>query len=491
MYPPAARHNADVTRTRLLLLPLLLAACTPTPTPPSATQDDDVPTVARATRPAQPSCALTPAWLSGLGGPGRLMGVNLRAPLRAQATPSLFDQLLDVREAINGSYWGESTVDLQALHEQAERTARTAFGNLRAADLTARTDAFMNEYVDGVRDGHTYFLDAAGFRAFRDSLSAAPTPAPRLGVRWAAVPGEDGAVLLDAFPEWPAAQAGLTRGDTLLAIGGQALTRQPGDSDAAHAARLNALLGQASAAGQPVTVTYRRVQAGAETTASTTVTPRVLSSAPLPYARTPAPGTVLLRLPTFATTGVAQQVHALIGGAQRAGATHLILDLRGNGGGLLSEAIGVAGALVGDRAGETIETLDGQDVTFAYRGGQVLAGYNCAPTSPVLGVGTPARWTGRLTILVNEGSASASEIVAQLAAQTGATLTGERTSGVGNTVTVIGAISGDRGLSVTIGRANDLRGQPLTPDVTPSPTTPDDLRALAHGRDLPLDAALK
>nr|WP_237427735.1 S41 family peptidase [Deinococcus xianganensis] len=349
----------------------------------------------------------------------------------------------------------------------------------------------MNDYVDGVRDGHTYFLDAAGFRAFRDSLSAAPTPTPRLGVRWAAVPGEDGAVLLDAFPEWPAAQAGLTRGDTLLSIGGQPLTRQPGDSDAAHAARLSTLLGQASAAGAPVTVTYRRAQAGAETTASTTVTPLVLSSAPLPYARTVAPGTVLLRLPTFATSGVAQQVHALIGGAQRAGATHLILDLRGNGGGLLSEAIGVAGALVGDRAGETIETLDGQDVTYAYRNGQVLAGVNCAPTSPVLGVGTPARWTGRLTILVNEGSASASEIVAQLAAQTGATLTGERSYGVGNTVTVIGAISGDRGLSVTIGRANDLRGQPLTPDVTPSPTTPDDQRALAHGHDLPLEAALK
>ena len=44
---------------------------------------------------------------------------------------------------------------------------------------------------------------------------------------------------------------------------------------------------------------------------------------------------------------------------------------------------------------------------------------------------------------------------------------------------------------VTIGRANDLRGQPLTPDVTPAPVTPDDLRALAHGHDLPLDAALK
>ncbi len=478
-----------MTRARLLLLPLLLAACTPTPAPP--VPGDDVPTVPRATRPARPGCVLNPAWLSALGGPAGLMGVNLRAPLRAQATPSLFGQLLDVREAINGSYWGESGVDLQALHEQAETGARTAFGNLRAADLTAQTDAFMNDYVDGVRDGHTYFLDAAGFRAFRDSLSAAPTPTPRLGVRWAAVPGEDGAVLLDAFPEWPAAQAGLTRGDTLLSIGGQPLTRQPGDSDAAHAARLSTLLGQASAAGAPVTVTYRRAQAGAETTASTTVTPRVLSSAPLPYARTVAPGTVLLRLPTFATSGVAQQVHALIGGAQRAGATHLILDLRGNGGGLLSEAIGVAGALVGDRAGETIETLDGQDVTYAYRNGQVLAGVNCAPTSPVLGVGTPARWTGRLTILVNEGSASASEIVAQLAAQTGAILTGERSYGVGNTVTVIGAISGDRGLSVTIGRANDLRGQPLTPDVTPAPVTPDDLRALAHGHDLPLEAVLK
>ncbi|GGR94823.1 S41 family peptidase [Deinococcus sedimenti] len=479
-----------MTRAHLLLLPLLLAACTPTPTP----QDDDVPTVARPTRPAEAPCVLAPAWLSSLGGPAGLMGVNLRpAPLRTQLSPAptLFDQLLDVREAINLNYWGESRVDLQALHEQAETGARTTFGNLRAADLTAQTDAFMNDYVDGVRDGHTYFLDAAGYRASLDTRNAAPTPTPRMGIRWAAVPGEDGAVLLDAFPGWPAAQAGLRRGDTLLAVGGQPLTRQPGDSDEAHAARMNALLGQASAAGAPVTVTYRRAQAGTETTQATTVTPRVLSSAPMPYAQTVAPGTVLLRLPTFATSGVAEQVHALLSGARQSGATHAILDLRGNGGGLLSEAIGVAGALVGDRAGETIETLSGQDLTFAYRGGQVLAGVNCAPTSPVLTVTTPTRWTGRLTILVNAGSASASEIVAQLAAHSGATLTGERTYGVGNTVTVIGGVSGGRGLSVTIGVANDLRGQPLTPDVTPTPTTPDDLRALAHGHDLPLEAALK
>ncbi|GGL09981.1 S41 family peptidase [Deinococcus radiotolerans] len=477
-----------MTRAHLLLLPLLLAACTSTPTP----QSDDVPTVARPTRPDQPSCALTPAWLSDLGGPRGLMGVNLRpAPLRPQATPSLFDELLDVREAINLNYWGVSSVDLQALHEQAETAARKAFGNLRAAPLTAQTDAFMNDYVDGVQDGHTYFLDAAGYRAFRDSLSAAPTPAPRLGVRWAPVPAEDGAVLLDAFPGWPAAQAGLTRGDTLLSVNGQPLNRQPGDSDQMHAARLTALLGQVSAAGEPVLVTYRRAQGGAETTASVSVTPRVLSSAPMPYAQAVAPGTLLLRLPTFATGGVADQVHALLGDAQRAGATRVILDLRGNGGGLLSEAIGVAGAFAGDRAGETIETLDGQDVTFAYRGGQVLAGVNCAPTSPVLTLNSPARWTGTVTVLVNAGSASASEIVAQLAAQTGAGLTGEPTYGVGNTVTVIGGLSGDRGLSVTIGRANDLSGRPLHASVTPTPVTADDLRALAHGHDLPLEAALK
>ncbi|ALW89786.1 S41 family peptidase [Deinococcus actinosclerus] len=483
-----------MTRAHLLLLPLLLAACTPTPTPdPLPTpQNDDVPTVARPGRPDQPACTLIPAWLAALGGPRHLMDVNVRpAPLRAQATPSLYDQLLDVREAINLNYWGTSKVDLQALHEQAESGARTAFGNLRAAALSAQTDAFMNSYVDGVRDGHTYFLDAAAYRAFQDTRTAAPTPTPRLGVRWAPVPAEDGAVLLDAFPGAPAAQAGLRRGDTLLSVNGQPLSRQPGASDDAHAARLTGLLGQASAAGQPVTVAYRRAQGGTETTLSTTVTPRVLSSAVLPSAQTVAPGTVLLRLPTFATSGVADQVHALISGAQQSGAAHLIVDVRGNGGGLLSEAIGVAGALVGERAGETIETLDGQDVTFAYRAGQVLAGVRCDPTSPVLTVKTPARWTGRLTLLVNEGSASASEIVAQLAAQGGATLIGEPTYGVGNTVTVIGGLSGERGLSVTIGRANDLRGQPLSPDVTPSPATPDDLRALAHGHDLPLEAALK
>ncbi|UBV43014.1 PDZ domain-containing protein [Deinococcus taeanensis] len=473
-----------MTRARLLLLPLLLAACTPTPTP----QSDDVPTVPRATRPAQAPCALTPAWLDAAGGPARLMDVNLQpARLHAQATPSLFDQLLEVRQIINRQYWGESPVDLQTLHEQTETQARATFGPLRAAALSARTDAFMGTYVDGVHDGHTYFMDAAAYRAFLDSRTAAPTPTPRLGVRWVPVPAEDGAVLLEAFPEAPAAQAGLRRGDTLLSVNGQALNRQPGDSDVEHAAHLTQQLAQVTAAGQPVTVTYRR----GEEQRQTTVTPRIISSAPMPYGAFLTPETYLLRLPTFVTPGVADRVHTLLRAAQQAGAGTLILDLRGNGGGLLGEAIGVAGALAGPNAGETIETLDGQDVTYAYRDGKVLAGLNCAPSMTVLSVQTPTRWTGPVRVLVNAGSASASEIVAQLAVRSGATLIGERSYGVGNTVTILGGLSGERGLGVTIGVADDLHGERLKADVTPVPITPDDLRALAHGQDLALQAALK
>ena len=188
-------------------------------------------------------------------------------------------------------------------------------------------------------------------------------------------------------------------------------------------------------------------------------------------------------------------MHDLVRAAQTAGATSLIVDLRGNRGGLVSEAAGVSAAFAPQWAGQTLEFLDAQDYTFFYRAsgvsGQVAVRGVCFSGSQTLTtLQNPATWTGKLEVLVNAGSASASEVVTQILQKAGAVALGESTVGVGNTATQIGDLPGQRGLSVTVARSRSLDGEYLAAKVTPDVMVSDDLKALAHGNDLPLEAAL-
>lgn len=480
----------------LFLLSLsLLSACGSTTTPittagktasPSVTSGDDVPTVARAARPAAPNCAAQSlaSQLSG-GDLAKLSYANLRPTLRAQtAANSLAGLLLDTRSLINTNYYGFSAVDLQALHETWEANFRKAFGNLQQA-VPSAADPLMDQYISAINDDHTFYLNPASYQAFKNQGKGAPTPSPRFGFQLAAVPGEDGAVLIDVGAGTPAEDAGLQRGDTILSVNGSALTRSSAD-DFAAASQYSAQLAAATAKGGSAALSIRR---GA-TLVSINVTPRIISSSAMPSGRMLG-SAYLLRLPSFATEGTAQRVHDLVRAAQSAGAKSLILDLRGNRGGLVGEATGVSAAFAPKLAGQTLEFIDAQDYTFSYGNGRVAVSGVCLKSTETLStIQNPALWTGKLETLVNADSASASEVVTETLQKAGATAFGEVTVGVGNTATTISDLPGNRGLSVTIARSRALDGQYLTARVTPNVAVGDDLKALAHGNDLPLAAAL-
>ena len=484
---------------------LLLAACSqsvPTRTTPSA--GNDLPDVPLTVRPAQPNCSAdAQAGLARLVPFNKISGQNYLPAARLQAQAdlpaNLQSLLFTTRSLINSHYYGFSTVDLQALHHKYEAIFRQGRpGSLALYPIDDAVDETMGQYIDEIKDGHTYYLDAASAQAYRDSQAGNPTPTPRFGFVSALVPDADGVLVLDVTADAPFYAAGLRRGDVLTELNGQAFTRvdtsETKEGDAKNSAAFGKIISAAAALKAPVTLKYLR-KGEAKTVQ---VAARIISSTPLPWGELAADPSgqkhFYLRIPTFSGNGIADRVHALVSQAKADGAADVIVDLRDNGGGLITEFVGAAGAFAPTAAGEVLEDLTSNDVTIRYNAGagRIEATDACNDTPYAQPIAHPDVWTGKTVILTTEGSASASELFSQVLRLGGNTrIIGEKTYGVGNTFTYIFDEPGnpERALSVTSGRGKLLNGQYASEDVTPDETQPDDLGALAQGNDLALNAA--
>ncbi len=158
------------------------------------------------------------------------------------------------------------------------------------------------------------------------------------------------------------------------------------------------------------------------------------------------------------------------------GKNHLVLDLRGNPGGYLEAAVDMASFFL--PLGKTVVSEDygqGRDQDV-YRS----KGYNVFNSSL------------RMAILIDEGSASASEILAGALHEQGiAKLVGTKSFGKGSVQEVV-PITSDTSLKVTVARwltpkGNSISDGGLTPDYE-AKITDDDIKA---GRDPHLDKAIE
>jgi carboxyl-terminal processing protease len=144
-----------------------------------------------------------------------------------------------------------------------------------------------------------------------------------------------------------------------------------------------------------------------------------------------------------------------------------ILDLRNNPGGLLNQAVKVSNTFISD--GEIVSTR-GRDPDDAQR-----FDADHSATDPAA--------TGPLIVLVNGGSASASEIVAgALQDHARATILGTRSFGKGSVQTII-ALAGDQGaLRLTTARyytpsGRSIQALGITPDIEVMQDEPKDMQA--------------
>ncbi|WP_153801117.1 S41 family peptidase [Foetidibacter luteolus] len=214
---------------------------------------------------------------------------------------------------------------------------------------------------------------------------------------------DDTVNILNVLAGGPSAKAGVEIGDKIIKV-----------NDTVKIAGINAkpddvrkLLRGPKDSKVNITVWRDNAQKKIEITRGTIPLPSV----DVAYMITPKTG--FIRINKFSETTYEEFMYALEG-LQKKGLTSLVLDLRGNGGGILQEAADIAD-----------EFLDDQKMIVYTKGSNVPSfEYKCKRTGLFE--------TGKLAVLVDETSASASEILAgALQDWDRATIIGRRTFGKG------------------------------------------------------------
>jgi carboxyl-terminal processing protease len=205
-------------------------------------------------------------------------------------------------------------------------------------------------------------------------------------------------VILAPLDGSPAQKAGLRSGDIILKVDGQPIT------DVADAVRL--ILGPA---GTSVTLT---IQSPTGATRDVTLVRAVINLVSVSWHMLPGSSVADLRISSF-IKGTSTELDTAITDIQTQGASGIILDLRDNPGGLLDEAISVASRFL--------------------KSGNVLLEKNVNGQITDVPVSTGADVVDLpMVVLVNQGTASAAEIVAGALQDNGrARLVGETTFGTG------------------------------------------------------------
>jgi C-terminal peptidase prc len=146
-----------------------------------------------------------------------------------------------------------------------------------------------------------------------------------IGVLWTSVPGAGHGVIILAFPNSPAAEAGLRSHDLILAVNGEPALDANGDLSS----------NIRGPAGTPVTITA--AHPGGEPFDLTLVRRQITGALPIDYCLVPGTRIGYLFLPGFDDATIPDQVRAALEALTAGGPLDgLVLDNRQNGGGALS-----------------------------------------------------------------------------------------------------------------------------------------------------------
>ena len=352
-----------------------------------------------------------------------------------------------------GSDLAEGEAEMAKYWQVWQLLDRDFFGE--KPDAAKRTDGAIGGMVQTFNDPYTFFVEPQTRELERDQLAG------KFGGIGANLEQTDAGYVLSPLAGQPADQAGVRKGDLLLMVDGHevtpqlttdevvALLRGPvgssitmvvrrGGSDVTTGAAITATV-TATAAEQELTFTFNRAEIQ-----TPSIEWRMLDS---------APGTAdvgYMHQTIFSERSPAEMRQA-IAELRAAGAVRFVWDLRGNPGGLLNSAVEQADMWLDGGAIVVEEKAGGLRKTFEATPGELAAN---AP----------------LVVLVDHGTASASEIVAgALHDHDRAKMVGQQTYGKGS-VQLIHELADQSSLHVTTAQwftpdGLQISGHGLAPDI--------------------------
>ncbi len=297
----------------------------------------------------------------------------------------------------------------------------------RKLDPRVLSDASLSGVVASLGDRFSNYFSPADFKAFNDPLHGRRFA----GVGLAVEADPLGLRVLDVYADTPAARGGIHDGDLIVAVNGTALKGKTAEEDT------GLIKGPADT---PVTLT---VATGARQRIVTLRRAEVVAPLVQSEMRTVAGHKLAwVQLSSFNAAGVHGQVREAIDRRLSEGARGIVLDLRGNGGGLLDEAVLVASTFIPEG---TIVTTDGRT----------------RPRHVYTAVGDAIPTSVPVAVLVDANTASASEIVtAALQDHHRATVVGTHTFGKGVFQEVV-PLSNGGAMDITVGEYFTPNGRNL------------------------------
>jgi len=330
----------------------------------------------------------------------------------------------------------------------------------RKQNREALVDRGIEGAVASLRDPFSHYFDPRTYKRFEQVTNPSFS-----GIGVTVRPERSGPLVVESVIQGtPAARAGLRRGDRIVAVNGRSLAGRPSSASIALIK------------GEPGTKVGLTIARDGRRTTQRIERARVTSPVVAGHMvrwRGRRYGVVVFA--SF-TEGSAAQVQAAIERLLKRGAEGILLDMRGNGGGLLNEAVGVASIFIPDG---TIVSTDGRSRArhvYTATGGAIKR------SVPVV-------------VLVDRGTASSAEIVTgALQDRHRAEVVGTNTYGKG-VFQEIREMPNGGALDLTVGQyflpsgrniggRGVAEGRGIAPDVRAS-DNPDTTR-----RDEALDAAL-
>ncbi len=315
--------------------------------------------------------------------------------------------------------------------------------------------AAIRGYLSGLNDPYTFFVDPPVAQSESEALAGQYG-----GIGVQVKHNEQGQFVLYPFRDGPAAVAGIVDGDVLVAVNGEPVPA--GERPDVVDRLLRGEVGE----GRGVTVTVR--QPDTEETREYFIEFAVVQVPSVVWrmlAEDPTLGYVQV---TSFTARTPEELRTALADLKAQGAQGLILDLRDNYGGLLKESVDVASEFLDGGVVFYERNRDGETETLASSGGAAL-------DQP-------------LVVLVNQGTASAAELVAGAIKDRGrGLLVGQRTYGKGS-VQLIFRLADDSSLHVTSAEwftpaHTPLANNGLEPDIAMIPAE--------DGRDVELGEAVR